>query len=215
MQIILYKVLEKSLRVLHPIMPFITEEIWQRLPREHHLDSIMISPWPHLQSRIIDKDAEEKMQSIIDIIVAVRNIRQAHNIPHSKKLDVEISCPTKKAVDLAGENLNYIKALAGIENVKVGIKLKAPEAKGVVKQVVGKFEIFVKLADIAKDEIKRLLRQRDEIISRLDLLKERFKNKDFISKAPKNIIEAEETKKKDLQESLKKINGYLKDFGVA
>jgi valyl-tRNA synthetase len=157
-QVVLYKVLEKSLRLLHPFIPFITEDIWQRLP--HKDESIMVQSWPHLQEKMIDKKTESKMQLIIDLIAAIRNLRKqvdpvryanlkngkaklsnGVNIAPAQKANVLISVNDKKIKNILEDNTSYIKNLTRLERLEVGINLKKP--RKALSAVVGKVKVFL------------------------------------------------------------------------
>ena len=101
-QVILYKVLEKSLRMLHPVMPFVTEEIWQKLPRPKGAvgDSIMIQPWPHIQSQMISKKDERDMELLIELITSVRNMRSVWNIEPRAEINAIINIHDPKDENL-------------------------------------------------------------------------------------------------------------------
>ncbi|MFH1868549.1 MAG: valine--tRNA ligase, partial [Candidatus Omnitrophota bacterium] len=116
-QFILFKILEKSLRLLHPFMPFVTEQIWQKLDTKK---PIMVSSWPHVQEQIIDPDAEESMNRIIDIIVAIRNIRSEMNISPRSKIRVVVSTDDNGMINSEGEIKKYTHKLAGVESLMIG-----------------------------------------------------------------------------------------------
>ncbi len=121
-QVVLYKVLEKSLRMLHPFMPFITEEVWQALP--HEGDSIMVTTWPHIQKQMIDKDADSKMELIIEVITSIRNVRSKERIEPRKFINAYLKTKNKHTEDILRESQDYIKRLARIEELKIGRGLK-------------------------------------------------------------------------------------------
>ncbi|HLD41356.1 MAG TPA: valine--tRNA ligase, partial [Candidatus Omnitrophota bacterium] len=122
-QIVLYKVLEKTLRCLHPFMPFITEEIWQKLQStgapERQSASIMTQPWPHMQKQMIDKKAERRMQLAIEIIAAIRNLRSQMNVAPAQKVNVSLISIDKKTGKALEEVSGYIVNLARLENLNL------------------------------------------------------------------------------------------------
>ncbi len=226
-QIILYKVLEKTLRVLHPTMPFITEEIWQNLPHAplddggwwvgcsltgHDGKSIMVSSWPHMQKQFVDKKAEHQMQIIISCITVIRNIRSVWQIEPAKRITVTI-CVTKKALEnLLNSHASHIKDLARIEKLEIGQKLKRPKSSAVA--VVADIEIFVPLEGIidVKKEAKRLKEKLQSLENIWQNTEKKLKNKQFLSKAPEEIVAQEKEKKKQLKDSIKRLKDNLKGF---
>ena len=101
-QVVLYKVLEKTLRCLHPFMPFITEEIWQKLQARDRVQgsgvrSIMVAPWPHLQKQMIDKKSEGIMRIAIEVITVIRNLKAQMKIAHTQSVKVSLLTKDKKS----------------------------------------------------------------------------------------------------------------------
>ena len=195
-QLTLYKVLEKSLRTLHPIMPFITEEIWQRLPREHAAKSIMITSWPHAQKEFISKKVDTEMALVINIIQAIRNLRATWRVEHNAKINVFIKAENKKSVAILKSNATYIHKLARVEEFNVSGDMKRPlhSAVSVIKDI----EIFLPLEgviDIEKEK-KRLGEKLENIRAEFKRIEAKLKNKNFVSKAPKDVV-AKTKEKKD------------------
>ncbi len=209
-QLVLYKVLEKTLRMLHPLMPFITEEIWQNLP--HQGKSIMTAPWPHLQKQFIDKKSEHRMQTLIACIGAIRNIRSVWQIDPAKKVTVKIRLGKKALKSLFSSYNSYIKDLARAESVEIGEKVKRPKASAVA--VVSDVEIFIPLEGIIEvaKEAGRLKEKMKGLENILLHTKKRLKDKQFLNRAPKEIVGKERAKQKQLQESIKKLKDNLKSF---
>jgi valyl-tRNA synthetase len=142
-QVILYKVLEKSLRMLHPFMPFVTEEIWQKLPREKEAaPSIMISAWPHLQKDLISREAQNAMAGMIELVTSIRNMRAVWNIEPRKEIEVMINVHDAKYEKVILQNSGFIKRLARISDLKIGIMAK-PKSSAV--SVVGRLEVYLPL----------------------------------------------------------------------
>ncbi len=210
-QVILYKVLEKSLRMLHPVMPFVTEEIFSRLP--HKRDSIMVQPWPHVQKGLIDKKAEKDMKFLINLIVSVRNIRAEMLIPLDKKVNIIISTANKKDIKLINENQQYINVLAKVDNIDVGA---APcgRPKQSATAVVGEAEVYVLLAGVIDLDVEkaRLSKKIAEIENILKGLSARLKNKEFLKKAPKDIVEKEKEKEKQMKADVEKLKQSLEEL---
>lgn len=196
---ILYKVLEKSIRMLHPFMPFITEELWQRL---NEGSSIMVQPWPHLQKQMIDKRVEYEMQLIIGIVTAIRNIHAEFEIPQDKRPDVVISLHSPKIELFINENISYIKTLSRTSDITTGRDLKRPaqSASAFLKEA----HLFIPLKGMIDIEKEReiLSRRIKDIEMNLNATSARLKNKSFTINAPKEVVDKEREKKKSLSERL-------------
>ncbi|MFA5085909.1 MAG: valine--tRNA ligase, partial [Candidatus Omnitrophota bacterium] len=213
-QVVLYKVLEKSLRMLHPFMPFITEEIWQKLPRKNDAadDSIMIQPWPHVQKDIISNKAEGDMKCVINIITAIRNIRSVWNIPPSREMSALINVHDKKDEGFLNENMEMIRRLSRLSRLEAGKKSKP---KNSAVSVVGTFEVYVPLEGVIDfdKERARLKKEEERISSEIKSIAARLKNKHFTSKAPEDVIEKQKARKADLELQIKKIKDNLRNIG--
>jgi valyl-tRNA synthetase len=146
-QIVLYKILEMALRILHPIMPFISEEIWQGLPKEKDdKSSIMISSWPKSKKKMKDPVIDKNMALIIELIKTVRNIRSNWKIEPAKFIDISIKVTKDEEVEMITDNHIYIKRLARVENITVSTTVEKPEHAGVA--VIGDLELFVPLEGV-------------------------------------------------------------------
>ncbi|MCX5716371.1 MAG: valine--tRNA ligase, partial [Candidatus Omnitrophica bacterium] len=206
-QLILYKVLEKSLRVLHPFMPFITEEIWHSLSPE----TIMTQPWPHVQKQMINKKIDGQMQAIIDVITAVRNIRAAWNIDPKARINILVKAPKDTAQHL-NANSGYIKALVKAQDLKTGDNIVKPPRSAVA--IVKDTQVYVPLEaliDLEKEK-GRISKKIEETNSTINGIGQRLKNKEFLKKAPKDIVEGEKKRKAELAETLRLLEANLKDI---
>lgn len=210
-QYILWITLENTLKLLHPFMPFITEEIWQKIP--HKGESIMISSWPQYNMECVDKDTEEKMSKIMDIIRTIRNIKSDMNIPYSKKIDLYLNiAQDKNLLKLIKENIYYIESLIKIESLNIGTNITKPpySATGVLEGV----EIYIPLKDIINipEEITRLEKRLLKVKNELDIVCKKLNNKDFLSKAPVEVIKKEKEKADELQDIKGRLENHLKSF---
>ena len=209
-QLVMYKILEKFIRVLHPFMPFITEEIWQRIINPG--TSIMQQPWPHLQVNMIDKKDDARMDFVICAVTAVRNMRADLDIPLQDKIDVYVACvdPAKRAVlvELLPQAQSLCKA-------NIAVEQHYSKKPGEFAAVVEDAHVVIKLAgagDIEKHKAKimeKIARAKAQIASKKNTLA----NAAFVQNAPRQIVETEKTKLKELEETLKKLEGLRDDFG--
>jgi len=207
-QYILWTTLDIILRLLHPFMPFITEEIWQRLP--HKGESIMISSWPQYKDEYVDKDAEEKMNKIMNIIKTIRNIKSDMNIPYSKKIDLYFNITEGDNLELIKENLYYIETLVKTKSLKIKKGIEKPEysATGVLEGV----EIFIPLKGIINisEETARLEKRLIKMKNELNTVFKKINNEDFLSKAPEDIIKKEREKANELRDIKERLENNLK-----
>jgi valyl-tRNA synthetase len=209
----LLSVLDASLRLMHPFMPFITEEIWQKIP---HLfdgtgkdgESIMVSGYPRPFPG--DSQAEEDMSYIIDAVMGIRTIRGELNISPSLKLNVSVKTYTKKAAAVLYENVQYLKSLAKTDEVTIGTDTKKPE--GSATAVKSSMEIYVPLKGILNiaSEIERLHKDDKKIEASLASLNKKLLNDDFLRKAPKEIVEKEKGKYDSLVKMKEKLLESIK-----
>lgn len=210
-KMILYKVLEKSLRMLHPIMPFLTEEIWTSLANGNR--SIMESSWPHIQSQMISRETEKKMDLLIETITSIRNTRSNWNIEPAKKIDAHIKISDKKSSDVLNEYSNYLKEIAKVENLHISKDASKPPMSAT--SVVGHaLEIYIPLSgiiDVGKEK-ERLAKEIEKIKGFQKSTSARLKNKEFTSKAPLEVVEKEKIKIEELKVTVKKLGSNLKDL---
>lgn len=190
----LIMVLESSLRMLHPFMPFVTEELYQTIPNTGR--SITTSPYPEYKKRY--PEAEEEMSIIMEAITGIRSIRGELNIPPSAELSVRIRTFDRDAEKLLSLNAMYIRNLSRLKELTIGTDII--KGKGAVTSVKEHLEVYVLIEGVLdiNDELNRLnrdLKKVDEAISSLD---RKLLNEDFIEKAPREVVEKEKIKYNEL-----------------
>ena len=201
-QHVLLGILNRVLCLLHPFMPFITEEIWSKLPNSK--GSITVHQYPKSDSNLIDEKAEAEMNLIIDIVGNIRNVRGEMNIPPATKIETFLYTEDQETYDKLERNKDHIKNLAKIGTLSISSNKK--EYKSSATAVVDKVEIFVPLKGIIDfyEEEKRLKKESDKIEKKLMLLNKKLSNEDFLSKAPPHVIEDERIENINLIEKKRK-----------
>ncbi len=192
--------LKDAMKLLHPIMPFLTEEIWQVISQDG--GSIMVSEYPAYDEALNDPDAERDMAQVMDVIGAIRNIRGEMNILPSRKLQVVIGAPDEKSRDLLRETANYIVNLARLETIEIDTKVEEP--KGAATGVAGLVNVYVLLegvVDIAGEKA-RLDKEIAKLNKELTACGNKLANSDFKQKAAEAVIKKEEAKFAELKEKL-------------
>lgn len=203
-QYVLASTLEKTLRLLHPFMPYITEEIWQHLP--HKGESIMVAPWPEYVEDLNFPEAEEKMGIVMDAIKGIRNIRGEMNIPPSKKARAVIRVTGQETGAALRDGENYIKSLAHVSSLEYIDEIGNLPEKAMAAVITGA-EIYLPLeglVDIEK-EIERLKKEKKNLEGELARINGKLASKGFLTKAPAEVVQKEKEKKKDYQDRMKKI----------
>jgi valyl-tRNA synthetase len=191
----LLSVLEQALRLLHPFMPYITEELWQQLPgagkqllhpayREAE-PTIMLSAYPEVRPGLIDDEAEWEMQAVIDLITRVRNIRSEMNIKPSEPIPVLIGAPTEKLRAVFSANSNQISRLLRASDVSVSNQLDAPRASARAV-LAGGAEVAVPLAGLIDfaQERQRLGKEKEKLAAEAEKLEAQLANPQFAERAP-------------------------------
>lgn len=211
-QFVLVYVLEETLKLLHPIMPFITEEIWHLLnlisPRDRK-ESIMISSWPVPRREEMDKEAVMEMGLVIDIISQVRNVRSLMRIEHDKMVEVLIKPSRKNQRVLLEGHIPHIKNLAKCKEVVIDESLKKPHE--CAASVVGDVEIYVPLKgmiDISQER-ERLNKEIGKIELELDRIDKKLRNKEFLKKAPAQVVEKVKRQKEEYEITVDKLRKNL------
>jgi valyl-tRNA synthetase len=214
-QVVMYKILEKFLRVMHPFMPFITEEIWQRIQVTGHrsqVTSIMIEPWPHIQEQIIDHRIEKEARSLFGIISLIRNLRSSVEIKPDQKLRVSVYPHTKFQHKLIKDNLSLLLNLVRLEELEFLHKNIRPKATiSSVAQDVDVYLYFSGLLDLESEQ-KKIKGKIESLSKVLESKTERLKNTDFIKKAPAEVIEKEKESNLKLQDELKRLEKMLHEL---
>ena len=195
-QHVLNKTLSGAIQLLHPFMPFITEEIWNHLPNKE--GSIMLSTWPEVKG-VNDKSDVEKMQLLMEIIRGIRNIRSEMNVPPGKKAETIILIKSPEARAALEDNLSYIETLAGATPISIidNMEEKPQKAAAVVAYGV---EVYVPLEGLIDMdvEIKRLEKEITNISKDLERVTKKLSSEEFLSKAPNDVVDKEKSKEKEL-----------------
>ena len=197
------------LKLLHPFMPFVTEELWQAL---HNSDehSIMVSAFPVIHEAWDDQAAVEEMEMLMEMITSVRNIRGEMRIPPSRKLKALISAADEQTKKVIEAGTGYIVNLANLESMEVGVNLKEPPQ--VATGVVGQVRIYVPLAGIVdiSEEKARLEKEMAKVGKDLEQSARKLANHDFRAKAAPEVIAREEDKLKSFQDKFAALETALK-----
>lgn len=201
---VLSHVLLNTMKLLHPFMPFITEEIWQHLPH-HQEDSIMISSWPKIDYQSIDPDAESQMKEIMNAIRSIRNIRAEMEVPPSRKAKV-VLVVNRQDRSLFEESRIYFERLAWASAVEVR-ENKEGIPSNAVSAVTGRVQIFMPLEDLVDidKEMERLLREKRNLEKELERAENKLSNENFVKKAPPAVVAQEREKRDKYRDMMDKV----------
>jgi len=210
-QKILVYVLSNIIRLLHPFAPFITEEIWQKLVvNQTEQATIMFDEYPKVVKKIEFVKEAEKMQLVMDVITAIRNIRGEHDIKPGKRINTTLIAHDKSVQKDLETNKNYITELAKIENLNLELNSK-PTEEGATA-VAGPVEVFVPfegLIDI-EEEKTRLQKEISKVEKYVDVVKKKLSNENFVSRAPEAVVAVERERLAASEKELKKLTDALK-----
>jgi valyl-tRNA synthetase len=211
----LLEVLDATLRLLHPFMPFITEEIWEQLPLKKETDAIMVANFPQPDEGFDDDQVADEMGLVIEIITALRNIRGEMNVPPAEQIDAILG-PKKEEVERRlRRNQLFIQNLAKVKNLRILRELEKPAYSAFAQ--VQDVEIFVPMdRSRMEEEVRRLQKEISKIEKAIAFVDRKLSNEQFLSKAPKEVVQEEKEKafqyqtvRNKLEESLKKIKEAL------
>ncbi|ALS79000.1 valine--tRNA ligase [Planococcus kocurii] len=195
---VLAYVLDNTMRLLHPFMPFITEEIWQNLP--HEGESITIAAWPTVDNSLTDQSQSSSMKLLMDVIRSVRTIRAEVQSPMSKKVPLTISAKDANTHAVLEANAAYIERFCNPETLTIGENMVAPEKS--MSAVVSGAELFMPLEGLIDidAELARLGKEREKWAKEVKLVSGKLSNERFVSKAPEAVVAEERAKQADYLE---------------
>ena len=198
---------EEMLKIVHPFMPFITEELWNLLADRKEGESISTSSYPEFEDNLINKRAEEEFEFVEEFVTSVRNIRGEMSIAPSKNIDVYF-----RGDELTENQKVYIKKLGKIENIFADKNLKKPAASA--SSVVKGKDLFIPLAGIIDLEVEknRLQKEITRLEGSLHGVNKKLSNWNFINNAPAEVVDKEKQKKTDWEEKLVKLQTMLNDL---
>jgi valyl-tRNA synthetase len=208
---VLLEALETTLRMLHPILPFVTEEIWQRLP--HEGPSIMVAPYPKADAGKLDLDAEREMAALMRLVTAIRTLRATYEVEPRRRIDLTLVAPGGGG--MAASQRDLVRALARLERLDV-VK-DAPELPQTIKQPVDGMEIRIAMAglfDIAAERA-RLGKEREKVQAEADSLQKRLENPQFVERAKPAVVAESREKLTALHARLGQIGRLLEEMGAA
>ncbi len=207
---ILAYVLDNTMRLLHPFMPFITEEIWQNLP--HEGESITTAKWPEANAEWTDEQAVIEMKLLMETIRAVRNIRAEVNTPMSKKIKMLVKAKDKETLSIIEKNRSYIERFCNPAELLLGIDIETPE-KAMTAVVTG-LEIILPLAGLIniEEEIVRLEKEMEKLNKEVERVQKKLGNEGFMKKAPETVIAEERAKEKDYIEKRSIVEARIKEL---
>jgi valyl-tRNA synthetase len=216
-QAVVLHVLDSVLRLLHPVMPFITEEIWQALPvlrsaRKKAGDgamTIMVQNFPSAVKKAVDEKAEKDVAFLQKAVSAVRNIRSEMNVPPEKKAKAVLRGPEKRVKFLLNQGVHFAR-LAGVESLEAAGKKAKP--KDSATAVVDDVEIFIPLEGLIdlRKERERIGKEIERLEGLLGVVSVKLMQHDFVQKAPKDVVDKERKKQADFEEKAEKLRASLK-----
>ena len=195
---ILVYVLDQTLRLLHPIMPFVTEEIWAKIP--HTGESLVVADYPVVHPEYDDKTAAKGMEVLKELIRSVRNIRAEVNTPLSKPITLLIKTNDQKIDEFLIENTSYIERFCNPEELVIASDITAPDLA--MSAVLTGAEIYLPLAGLIniEEEIKRLEKELAKWNGEVKRVQGKLANERFVANAPENVVAEERAKEKDYLE---------------
>ena len=208
-QRVLVYVLRSALELLHPFMPFITEEIWQKLP--HDGDTIVLAAYPEYKEAYADDAASADMGMMIEMIKAIRNLRAEMKVPLGQKAKL-ILAAAEREKDIIAENAGYLDKMAAVDEVDF-IALSDDAPKGAAAAILGDIRIYMPLAgliDMDKEKA-RLAKEMEKTEKEIARLEGKLGNQGFLAKAPAEVVEGEKAK---LDAAQKRLDGFKETLAI-
>ncbi len=207
----LVSVLKGILKLLHPFMPFITEEIYTHITDED--ESIVISKWPKYDPSLKDAASEDMMEVIINAVTSIRNVRAEMNVPPSKKAKMILVTKDSQIKDIIEQGGMYFEKLAGASSITVADS-KEGVPKNAVSAIIDGAQIYMPLEDLVdiSKEKERLEREKERLEKELLRLDTKLANKKFVSRAPENVVEGERNKRVKYDEMLRAVLKRLENL---
>ena len=199
-------IMSNTLKLLHPFMPFITEEIWQTLP--HEGESIMISQWPVYKDEYDFSVEEQEMDRIMEAVRAIRNRRAEMNVPPSKKAKYYIATAHKDTFEKAGI---FMQRLASCSEAEIGDSF---EIDGAVCIVTTDAKIYIPLGELVdfEKEIARLNKEKEKVLKDLEFIDKKLNNENFVAKAPKAVVDGQREAAQKLRDKIAMIDESIEKF---
>ena len=212
-QAVLAYVLDNTLRLLHPIMPFVTEAIWQEMP--HDGESIVVAAYPEVKAELDNPTAEADFQSLTDLIKAVRTIRTEANAPMSTEIDVLIKTSDENLARIFDENSDYINRFVKPKSLEISADVAAP--KLAMTQIISGAEVYVPLEELIDldEEIARLQGDVKKFAGEVKRAEGKLGNEKFVNNAPEAVVAEEREKLADWQAKLAATESRLAELQAA
>ena len=199
-------IMSNTLKLLHPFMPFITEEIWQTLP--HDGESIMISEWPVYKDEHNFSVEEQEMDRIMEAVRAIRNRRAEMNVPPSKKAKYYIATAHKDTFEKAGI---FMQRLASCSEAEIGDSFEIDDAVCIVTTDAKIYIPLGELVDFEK-EIARLNKEKEKVLKDLEFIDKKLNNENFVAKAPKTVVDGQREAAQKLRDKIAMIDESIEKF---
>jgi valyl-tRNA synthetase len=208
----LLRLLGTTLHFLHPFMPFLSEEIWQKLPKtEHSPVSLSSASWPRFHPGMFDNQNVQRDFSLLqDVVTTTRRLRSEANVPPSKKLNVTLIALSDAAAEVLRANTSHITHLANLESVAI-VESDAPRPDNALSASLPEVEIYLPLEGLidTDKESARLQKELDAKESDLQRVEKKLANPQFTAKAPQDVVEKEEAKRAELFAAIEKLRERL------
>ena len=203
-------ILDQILRLIHPIMPFVTEKLWLSMP--HEGKSIMVAEYPVEHPEFENKQADEDMAFLIEIIKAVRNIRMEVNAPMSSAIDILIQLDNEDNKKIIDDNMEYVENFLHPKKLEVSTHIEAPKLAKTA--VIAGAQIFVPLSELVNldDELAKMSKEEARLVSEVERAEKKLANKGFIDHAPAAVVEKEKTKKSEYESQLAGVRERIQDL---
>ena len=212
-QHVICEVLSSSMKLLHPYMPFITEEIWQCMP--HEGDSIMVAAWPESDEQLFDAEAEAAMNAMMEAIKAIRNMRAEVNVAPGKKVPA-ILLVADELQQVVAANQSYIKLMASVDELSI-LPAGGDKPENAMAAVTKGIEVYLPLKGLidVEKETQRLNKELDGMTKEIGRIEGKLNNAGFLAKAPAEVVEKEKTKAQEIAVKMQAIQErltYLKNL---
>ena len=203
------RIYEETLKLLHPFMPFVTEEIWQHVNERKQGESIMRAPWPSPEDSEIHPDAEKKMVFLQEVISAVRTIRSEMNLPPAKEVDVVVNCHDRAKLDALEASRHLLAKMAKISQLTIGTDQAKPGYAA--SSVIQGQEIFVPLKGLIDIDVERARLEKEiaRIEGQLKGVEAKLGNPNFADKAPADVVQKEKDKRDNFEHTILKLKSSL------